>query len=161
VPVPRPPETAAAGQPNAPAVTLSHEQLRVGAHWVVAGHVRLRRRIVSETRTVEVTVRREEMVVETDAAVSPDGVIAGLGLDGEPSAAPEPGQPPMVFVLREEIPEVVTRIRPYEQVTVHIDIANSLTQVSDSVSTEVADLVVEPPAGELSDARGDDGRALA
>jgi uncharacterized protein (TIGR02271 family) len=140
------PDTGAAGQPTA-VVTLAQEQLRVDTEWVVAGHVRFRRRIVSETRTVEVTVRREEMIVETDAAVSSDGVIAGLGRDGAPSAPPDSGQAPMVFVLREEVPEVVTRTRPYEQVTVHVDIASTLAQVTDTVRAEVADLAAEPVPG--------------
>ena len=125
-------------------VTLSREQLRVDTEWVVAGHVRLRRRVVSETRMIEVTVRREELVVETDAAVTPEGVIAGPDLDGEPTAAPVLGQAPMVFVLREEIPEVATRTRAYEQVTAHVGIAQTTQQPADTVRTEVADLVIDP-----------------
>jgi uncharacterized protein (TIGR02271 family) len=142
---PTPHDSAPADQ-AVPEVTLSREQLRAGAEWVVAGHVGLSRRIVTETRMVEVTVRREELSVETDAAVSPDGVITGARLDGEPSDAPVLDQAPMVFVLREEIPEVVTRTRAYEQVTVHVDIVQTEHEVTGTVRTEAADFVVEPPA---------------
>ena len=109
----------------------------------MAGHVRLRRHVVAETRTIEVTVRREELIEETDAAVSPEGVIAGSNLDGEPTAAPTL-KAPMVFLLREEVPEVVTRTRAYEQVTVHVGIVETDHEVSGTVRAEAADLVVEP-----------------
>ena len=52
----------------------------------------------------------------------------------------------MVFVLREEVPEVMTRIRAYEQVTVHVDIARRSITSHRQRPTEVADLVVEPTA---------------
>jgi uncharacterized protein (TIGR02271 family) len=126
-------------QTAGPAVKLSQEQLHVDTEWVVAGHVRLRRRVISETRMIEVTVRREDLVVETDAAVSPEGVIAGSNLDGEPTAAPVLGQAPMVFLLREEVPEVVTRTRAYERVTAHIGIAQTTHHLTDTVRTEVAE----------------------
>jgi uncharacterized protein (TIGR02271 family) len=135
---------ARADQTVAPAVTLTQEQLRVGTEWVAAGHVRLSRRVVSETRTIVVTVRREELVVETDAALSPDGVIAGMNLDGETTEAPVLGQAPMVFVLREEVPEVVTHARAYERVTAHVGIVETTHGLTDSVNTEVADLVIDP-----------------
>ncbi len=43
---------------------LAEEQLKVRTRPVPAGVVRLHKRVVTETRTIEVTVRREELVVE-------------------------------------------------------------------------------------------------
>jgi uncharacterized protein (TIGR02271 family) len=138
------PNVATADQTVGPAVTLSQEQVRVDTEWAVAGHVRLHRRVVSETRLIEVTVRREELVVETDAAVSAAGVIAGPRPDGESVAAPVLGQAPVVFVLREEVPEVATRTRAYERVTAHVGIAQTTQHLTDTVRTEVAELGIDP-----------------
>ena len=72
------------------------------------------------------------------------GVIAGMNLDGETTEAPVLGQAPMVFVLREEVPEVVTQARAYERVTAHVGIGETTHGLTDSVNTEVADLVIDP-----------------
>jgi hypothetical protein len=45
----------------------------------------------------------------------------------------------MVFLLREEVPEVVTRTRAYERVTAHIGIAQTTHHLTDTVRTEVAE----------------------
>ncbi len=94
---------------------------------------------------VEVTVRREELLVETGAAVSAEGVIAGVISDSAPSTAPVAAQAPIVFVLSEEVPEIVTRIRPYEKVTAYFDVVQGEQQVSDRIRAEAADLAVAEP----------------
>lgn len=48
-----------------PSVVLSGKRLRAGAGWVESGRLRLRRRVITETRTVEVVVRPEELNIET------------------------------------------------------------------------------------------------
>ncbi len=101
-------------------VVLSGEQLRAGTEWVESGRLRLRRRTVTEARTVEVVVRREELIIETrDTAPGAVGEsYRGVALDG-PLAF---GSPPtsMVMQLREEVPEVVLRPRVYERVTADV-----------------------------------------
>jgi uncharacterized protein (TIGR02271 family) len=125
-------------------MTLRQEQLRVGAEWVAAGRVRVRRRVVSETRTVQVTLRREELVLDTDAAVAVHGATVGIMFDGPAVAAPTGPVEPLVIVLREERPEIVTRLYPYERVTVHVDLAATEQQIDSPVRTEAVDYAVQP-----------------
>ena len=134
-------------------IVLHQEQLQVRTQWVTAGRVRLSRRIITETRTVELTVRREVLVVETDAAVSPDGAIAGVARDGAASSGPPADQTRLVFVLREEVPEVLHHVRAYEHVTAHVGIAETAGSVSSLLGAEVADLDVVRPDGSRIAAR--------
>ena len=125
-------------------LTLREEQVRVGTEWVAAGRVRVRRRVISETRMVQVTVRREELVIETDAAVAADGAMVGMVLDGAAVAPPAGPVDPLVIVLREERPEVSTRLYPYERVTVHVDLTATEQRVDSQVRSERVDYAVQP-----------------
>ena len=49
-----------------------------------------------------------------------------------------------MFVLREERPEVVTRVYPYERVTVHIDLAGTEQRIDGQTRTETVDYTVQP-----------------
>jgi uncharacterized protein (TIGR02271 family) len=105
------------GASNPTTVVRSEEQLLVGTRWVARERVTIRRRIVSETRQLTVTVRREELVVDRTP-------LAGAEDDAR-RAVP---QMPLVVVLHEEVPVVELHTRPYEQVTVTVDrIAGSET----------------------------------
>lgn len=100
-------------------MVLSAERAAVGIEWVLSGGVRIRKQIVTATRTVEVTVRREELVVEFRdiVAASPDGMTwAGTSYDGPPSPPPV-AQHPLVLVLHEEVPDIQLHTRAYERVT--------------------------------------------
>lgn len=116
--------------------TLPRERVRVGAEWVAAGRVRISRRVVSETRMVQVTLRREELVIETDAAVATNGAMVGTVLDGPAVAAPADLVEPLVVVLREEWPEIITRMCPYERVTVHVDLAETEQRIYSQARAE-------------------------
>jgi stress response protein YsnF len=101
------------------AMTLSAEQLTSRSTWVRTGTVRLRRRIVTEQRTVsvQVQVRREELVIDSDGVEwDANGVAVGV-LPGDPVPPPAGTPAPIVMVLREEVPQVVLSVRPYERVT--------------------------------------------
>ncbi|CAB4890114.1 YsnF/AvaK domain-containing protein [Rhodococcus kroppenstedtii] len=54
--------------------TRSREDLVVGTEWVPYRRMRLRKRVVTEERTVTVTVRREELVVEVSDITAEDPV---------------------------------------------------------------------------------------
>lgn len=69
----------------------------------------VRRRIVTEVRTVEVTVRREVLEVEHLPAEGP-----ALPGSGEPRTA-------LTLVLSEEVPVVHLEVQPYERVTVDVE----------------------------------------
>lgn len=144
---------------SASAVTVSEERLRVSTQWVQSGRVRLRRQVVTETRSVEVTLRREELVAEvvdaagaaeTDAAetgAAETGAAEigahGAGGAGDLTATHEP----MVFVLHEEFPQItIGGIRAYERVTAHVDVAVSEHSVGGRLRREQADVEVIPAA---------------
>lgn len=67
-------------------ITLHEEQVNVGTEKVETGRVRLRKHVVTETKTVEVPVEREEFVVErtpatgtaTDAPLGEDEVEVSI-----------------------------------------------------------------------------------
>ena len=110
------------GSPSGPAeVVLSTEQLTAGTEWTVSGSVRFRRHIAAYTRTVDVVVRREELQVEVRDVADHHGAWIGTRHEGPAVPAPVVPPAPGVFVLREEVPEVVLSVRPYERVTVQID----------------------------------------
>jgi stress response protein YsnF len=64
------------------AMTISEEVLHVSTEWAEAGRVRLRRRIVTEARTVQVTLRREELQIEVEDVDEKRDVLTGSRRDG-------------------------------------------------------------------------------
>jgi uncharacterized protein (TIGR02271 family) len=134
-------------------VVLSGERVLVGTEWVESGRVRLRRRVITETQTIEVVVRREELIVETMdvAATTPDGSVwHGTSFDG-PAVSEPIVEPPLVLVLSREVPQVTTHVEPYELVRVHRQWQGEYAPVSapaarEQVVVETADL----PAGSVT-----------
>jgi uncharacterized protein (TIGR02271 family) len=115
-------------------VVLHEEQLRVGTRRVPVEKVLVQRRVVTEVRQIEVTVRRE--VVE----------VHRVPLDGD-ERAPVGGPPePLVLLLSEEVPVVQLHTRPYERVTVHVDAVTEQVEVSDHLAREHADVQSLDPA---------------
>lgn len=146
-----------------PEVVLHQQRLVAGTRRVPTERVVVRRRVVTETRQFQVTVRREELEIDriplpdadtaaTDppnAGLSPTGSPAddrpgtrsGLGDDRRPA-------PPLVVVLREEVPVVQLLTQPYEKVTVRvltIDGEQELTAVVSSERAEINELPGQPP----------------
>ncbi len=90
----------------------AEERAQVSAVWVAAERVTFERRIVTEKRQVDVTVRREELVVHR--AALPDAA-------SEQPPTQAPSQAPLVIVLREEVPVVQLAVQPYERVTAVVE----------------------------------------
>lgn len=124
------------------ALVLSAEVVHTGTVQVTAGTVRIGKRVVTETRTVTVQVRREELYVEyTDAPDAPSVDLA----DSTDESAPNTGsqEPVLVLVLHEEIPEVVTRVVASERVSVFVDRVEGTETVSTDLRHEEVTLTTE------------------
>ncbi len=116
-------------------VIRSEERLRTGVQRVPVERVRVSTRLVTETRTVTVQVQREKLVVERVA------IPAGGDADvhrSHPTA--KQGEPVVEMVLREEVPEVLTRVVPVERVRVYVDRVAGTEQVSAAVRREEVEL---------------------
>lgn len=103
-----------AGSDGTAEVVLREERLRVGHERVPVERVRISRRVVTETRTVEMQVRREELHVERFPLT---GGVAGAGADAGPASGPREVR----LVLSEEVPVVTTQVRPVEHVRIWVD----------------------------------------
>lgn len=118
-------------------VVRSEERLRPDVRRVPVERVRIAKRIVTETKTVTVQVRREELVIERQPA-SPTGED---GADPPPDLA----VPVIELVLHEEIPEVTTRIVPVERVRVLKTAGTTDTTVQATLDREVVDITEDAP----------------
>ncbi len=114
-------------------LTLHEDQLQVETERVSTHRVVLRRRIVTEVRQVEVTVRREELEVERRP------------LPGQPDTATAASSEPIVIVLSEEVPVVQLRTRPYEQVTVSVSTVAGKQDIAVTLDREEAEIRTETP----------------
>jgi stress response protein YsnF len=132
-------------------VVLSAERAEVGIEWVVSGRARLRRRIVTETRSIEVVVRREELVIETEnTRTQEDGqVLVGTSSDG-PAVQDVGPVPELVIVLNEEVPQITMTTRPYEWVGVSVDLASTESTVTTPVRREEAVVQTTPVEAPMS-----------
>jgi hypothetical protein len=115
-----------------PEVVLHEERVHVD---VVREAVRavVRRRIVTEVRTVEVTVRREVLEVEHLPAEGP-----ALPVAQEPRQA-------LTLVLSEEVPVVTLQVQPYERVTLDVHVVAGEERVTTTAGQERAQLTTNFP----------------
>jgi stress response protein YsnF len=144
-------------------VVRSEEQLRVGTRSEVSGRVRLVKRVVTEERTVTVTLRHEELVVEHLPAEEDEGAPGAVTVlpDGAPQDGPRTeaaGEPTLELLLCDEELEVVTRVVPRERVRVYVDSVVEVVEVRDDVQREVVDVEgaaspVDPAAAGGTDRR--------
>jgi len=116
--------------PDAAEVVLSAERLSVGVERVPAGRVRISKRIVEELRTVQVPLRREELVI-TQEPLASDG----------PLTAGRPAQD-LVLVLREEVPVVSVTTQAYERVVVSVETVHTEETLRTELRTEHASVTV-------------------
>jgi hypothetical protein len=116
----------------------------VGTEWIVSGRVRLRRRIVTERRTIDVVVRREVVEFDGEQVDFHDGHLIGTAWDG-PSVEQPADPTPFTAVLREEVPIVSLAIRPYERVTVTTTRVQDTATVHDTVQAEHVEITMHPP----------------
>lgn len=91
----------------------SEEHLTVSSRWEVSGRLRLTRRVVTQTRQIEVTVRREELIAEWEPAQPGESGP----LEDDEAWQPAQTRDPLLIVLHEEVPEVTLQVRAYEQAT--------------------------------------------
>lgn len=124
---------------------LSEEQLIVTTRWAVSGRLRLTRRVVTQTRQIEVTVRREELHEEWEPAQPSESDPLE---DGEPQ--PAQTRDPLVIVLHEEVPEITLRVHPYEQATVSVTRRDGELPVTDVVRKENVTLEQTAPGREAA-----------
>ena len=120
------------GTPVDAEVVLHQERVHVD---VVREAVRavVRRRIVTEVRTVEVTVRREVLEVEHLPAEGP-----ALPVSQEPRQA-------LTMVLSEEVPVVTLQVQPYERVALDVHTVAGEERVTTTSGQERAELTTNFP----------------
>jgi stress response protein YsnF len=111
-----------------PEVVLHEERLDIGLERDVVRAV-VRRRVVTETQSVEVTLRREVLEVEYLPATAEDDAVA-----------PGPVPAPIVMVLSEEVPVVSTVARPYERVSIEVASIDGQQDVRATLGHEQVDI---------------------
>ncbi|GAB3462692.1 DUF2382 domain-containing protein [Kineococcus endophyticus] len=119
-------------------MVLSAEALRTGTVRVARERVRISKRIVETTRTVEVPVRVEQLVVVHEP-LGPDDPVP----DVDPTAPVEE----LVVVLHEEVPEVTLRVHPVELVRIGIDTVPGEVVVEADVRSEEVEVDERPARG--------------
>lgn len=113
-------------------IQLREEQLSVDKHQVKAGEVRVRKEVVTEQRTIEVPVTREEVVIERHAATDAANPTGRIGEDEE-----------IRIPLMEEQVDVDKRAVVREEYTVGKRKVQDTKQVSDTVRREEARIDTE------------------
>lgn len=111
-------------------ITRHEEHLDVGTETREAGRVRLRKYVTTETETVEVPVRREEVHVER---VPVDGEARVV--EGDPFEETE-----QEVTLHEEVPVVNKQAQAVEEVRLGTETVEDTQRVSDQVRTEHIDV---------------------
>ena len=113
-------------------VVLHEERVHVD---VVREAVRavVRRRIVTEVRTIEVTVRREVLEIEELPADGP-----ALPVAADPRQA-------LSLVLSEEVPVVTLQVQPYERVTLEVHGVSGEERVTTTSGEERVELTTNFP----------------
>lgn len=104
---------------ESPTVELREEELRVQKEQVEAGEVRLRKEVVSEDRTIEVPVTREEVVIERKPATG-GGKTGGKIDEGEEVRIPlmeEEVRVDKTPVVREEVSLKKRQVQDTEHVS--------------------------------------------
>jgi uncharacterized protein (TIGR02271 family) len=115
-------------------VVRSEERLDVTTVWTPTERLRVRKVVVTEERTITVTLRREELVIEREP------------LDGAREVEPSrDGPEPITLVLHAEEPVLSTRVVPVERVHVVIDRILALQTVTEPVRAERVDVETVPP----------------
>ena len=118
-----------AGEPE---VVLHEERLDVDVRREATRAV-VRRRIVTELRTIEVPVRREVLEVEHLPASD-----VALPVRHEPRRE-------LVMVLSEEVPVVHLQVQPYERVTIGVEAVHEEQRLATPVSAERVEITSTPP----------------
>lgn len=97
--------------------------------WVPRTRLRMSRQIVTEIQTLEVEVRREELVITHETI--PISTVYPLP-GGRAPETPEP----RIFVLRAEVPSVSLSILPVEKVTVTPVVVEGVRELTVALEAE-------------------------
>lgn len=127
----------------------SEEELRVSTTRRSAGRVRLRKVIVTEDVTVNVTVRREELRLEPVTGSA--DVVPG---ETVPASLDESGEALYEVTLYEEVPVVETRVVPRERISVRKVVVNEERTLTEPVRSERVELVDDRPGAVPSLGKG-------
>lgn len=128
-----------------PQVVLHEEHLQVATTRHPTDRVIVRRVITTQTRQIEVTVRREELRLERQPASDSAPAIT----ERSPSTqTARPTEPALIIVLSQEEPVVHLQARPYEQVSIHIDTVTDHDQVDVTLSHEQAEVLTDAGTAE-------------
>ena len=121
------------GGPTTDAEVVLHEE-RVHVD-VVREAVRavVRRRIVTEVRTIEVTVRREVLEVEEQP------------VDGPALPVAQERRQALSLVLSEEVPVVTLQVQPYQRVTLDVQPVATEERVTTTSGSERIELTTNFP----------------
>jgi uncharacterized protein (TIGR02271 family) len=134
---------AASGTQRDVETVRSEERLRVEALRVPVGRLRVGKRVVTEQRTVTVTVRREEFYLERLPVEA--GTQAGAARFAEANASGSQTGAVLELVLCEEEPVITTRVVPRERVRVFLDRDTSSFDVTATLAREVVAVEEERP----------------
>ncbi|QHC69733.1 YsnF/AvaK domain-containing protein [Rathayibacter sp. VKM Ac-2801] len=118
-------------------VVRSEERLDVTTVWTPTERLRVRKVVVTEERTVTVTLRREELVIEREPLDR--GTFDGAE-DPPSGATPEP----ITLVLHAEEPVLTTRVVPVERVHVMIDRIIAMQSATETIRKERVDVRTVP-----------------
>lgn len=138
---PSPPSGAGGAESTDPVGSVLREQrAHVAVGDVVTGVVRVRRRVVTETRTVQVTLRREVLEFDPPLTSSAHGGDEVYDVDTDLDGPDDPGLvgEPLVIELYTEQPVVSTRVVPAERVRIGV------RSVPGSVAVEVTTAGEQP-----------------
>lgn len=116
-----------------PVVELHAERLTTATERVAVERVRFTKRIVRTTRTIEVPVRVEQLVIDHEPLDPADPV----------GTAASTGEDEFVIVLHEEVPEVSLRVVATERIVVGVRTVAEEETVSATLRSEVVDVVLD------------------
>lgn len=133
-------------EPHDVVMTRSEEQARVRTETVVSGHARLRKVVVTEQRTITVTLRHEEYVLEREPLT--DGVPLDPGEDpfpplGSPDGTSVDGG--VAVVLHAERPVITTEIVPVERIRLSVRTVTTEQPVTGPLRHEVVEYYAPTP----------------
>ncbi|MDQ2849833.1 MAG: YsnF/AvaK domain-containing protein [Actinomycetota bacterium] len=125
-------------------MTRSEEQLTIATETYPTETVRLRKHIITEEKTITVSVRREVFTLERAPVAEHDSESVGGGLKAEPSHLQ------YETVLHEEQIVVNKKMVPIERVTLFVDVVAEQREITEQVrkeqiETETTDSNDTPP----------------
>ncbi|WP_380174369.1 YsnF/AvaK domain-containing protein [Kineococcus sp. DHX-1] len=130
-----------------PEVLLHQEQLRVSTQRVGVERMRISKRIVTTTRTIEVPVRLEQLVITREPFGDQDAVttagsdaMSDAMSDALLDAGPVGGGGDLVIVLDEEVPEFTMRVVAVERVAISKRTVTGEQAITADLSAEAADV---------------------